>query len=103
LIFPSLFEGFGIPLAEAMNAGTTVLCSNLASMPEVCGDCAFYFDPRDPADICRCMEYVDQHPAEVLKKKEEFPTQLKKFDTETCVLAYKQVFEKLAKESAHRR
>jgi alpha-1,3-rhamnosyl/mannosyltransferase len=44
--FPSLYEGFGIPLLEAMAAGTPILTSNVASMPEVAGDAALCVDPR---------------------------------------------------------
>jgi len=46
-IFPSLFEGFGLPILEAMACGTATACSNLSSMPEVAGDAAPTFDPYD--------------------------------------------------------
>lgn len=51
LIFPSLYEGFGLPPLEAMASGCPVAVSNAASMPEICGDAALYFDPYDPEDI----------------------------------------------------
>ena len=51
LIFPSLYEGFGMPVLEAMAIGKAVLCSNLTSLPEVAGDAAMYFDPRSPYAI----------------------------------------------------
>lgn len=98
LIFPSLFEGFGIPVAEAMQLGTTVLCSNSTSLPEVGGDCAFYFDPRTPESILRCMEFVDENPAEVQKKKECYQEQLSKFDFDIYMKKYKKLFELLCKE-----
>jgi glycosyltransferase involved in cell wall biosynthesis len=51
LAFPSLAEGFGLPVLEAMEHGLPVATSNLSSMPEVGGDAALYFDPYDTSDI----------------------------------------------------
>ncbi|HOO81574.1 MAG TPA: glycosyltransferase family 1 protein [Alphaproteobacteria bacterium] len=60
LVFPSLYEGFGIPPLEAMVQGCPVLASNIPPVREVCGDAALYFDPRDPADCMRRMrEFLD--------------------------------------------
>ena len=51
LVFPSLYEGFGQPPLEAMACGCPVACSDAASLPEVCGDAARYFDPKDTDQI----------------------------------------------------
>ncbi|SFT54198.1 Glycosyltransferase involved in cell wall bisynthesis [Selenomonas sp. GACV-9] len=51
LVFPSLYEGFGLPPLEALAAEKRVIVSNVASIPEVCGDCADYFNPYDVNDI----------------------------------------------------
>ena len=56
LIVPSLYEGFGLPAAEAMTCGCPVAAARAASLPEVCGDAAFYFDPRSPQDITAAMQ-----------------------------------------------
>ena len=50
-IFPSFFEGFGLPVLEAMSKGTPVICSNAASIPEVGGDAVLTFDPYDTNDL----------------------------------------------------
>lgn len=51
-VFPSLYEGFGLPPLEAMSCGCPVVASNVSSLPEVLGDAALYFDPYDVKDIC---------------------------------------------------
>ena len=53
LVFPSLYEGFGLPPLEAMACGTPVACSRAASLPEVCGNAVQYFDPQDSEDIAK--------------------------------------------------
>lgn len=51
-VYPSLYEGFGLPLLEAMQAGVPVISSNASSLPEVGGDSAIYFDPTSTDDLC---------------------------------------------------
>jgi glycosyltransferase involved in cell wall biosynthesis len=58
LIFPSLFEGYGMPVAEAMSMGVPVLCSDVTSLPEVGGDAVLYFDPRKPEDVAACIARI---------------------------------------------
>ena len=59
-IHPAYYEGFGIPPLEAMTLGCPVLCSNAASLPEVCGDAALYFDPFDESDISAKIQELMQ-------------------------------------------
>lgn len=56
MVFPSKFEGFGIPLVEAMKSGVPIICSNCTSMPEIAGDAALYFNADDPEDIAEKID-----------------------------------------------
>ena len=58
LVYPSLYEGFGIPILEAMHCGTAVITSNQASMPEVAGDAAILFDPYSVESMAASMERI---------------------------------------------
>jgi len=57
-VFPSLYEGFGLPPLEAMASGTPVIVSNVSSLPEVVGDAALLIDPYEPAAIAEAMQRV---------------------------------------------
>jgi glycosyltransferase involved in cell wall biosynthesis len=57
-VFPSLYEGAGLPILEAMTCGAPVAASGTSAMPELLGDLEATFDPRDPADIARCIAEV---------------------------------------------
>jgi glycosyltransferase involved in cell wall biosynthesis len=57
-VFPSLYEGFGLPPLEAMASGTPVITSNVSSLPEVCGDAAFFIDPLQTEAIADAMRRV---------------------------------------------
>jgi glycosyltransferase involved in cell wall biosynthesis len=57
-VFPSLYEGFGLPVLEAMACGTPVVCSNTSSLPEVAGDAAIMVNPLDVDELAAAMERV---------------------------------------------
>jgi glycosyltransferase involved in cell wall biosynthesis len=57
-VFPSLYEGFGLPVLEAMSCGTAVLVSDVASLPEIVGDGAMLFDPRRPEELAEAMSVL---------------------------------------------
>lgn len=62
-VYPSLYEGFGLPLLEAMAAGAPVIGSNISSLPEVVGDAGELVDPLDPDALARTMEQILSDPA----------------------------------------
>lgn len=72
VIFPSLCEGFGIPVLEAFWFGKPLLVSNTSSLPEVAGDAAVYFDPMKPAEmadvIVRAMQMTEQEQATLVQR-----------------------------------
>lgn len=71
-IFPSLYEGFGLPPIEAMASGCPVLASDIPVLREVCGDAAIYFDPRDPSSIknaiMQCLQMNDGDRQTIINK-----------------------------------
>lgn len=78
-VFPSLYEGFGIPVLEAMACGTPVIASNTTSLPEVAGDAALLVDPESEEDLANAMirlgtslELKQQLSAAGLRRAEEF-------------------------------
>lgn len=78
LVYPSLFEGFGVPVLEAMKCGVPPLASRGTSMEEIGGEAALYFNPEDPADIADklMLIYKDEHlRSELIRKGAEHVTQ----------------------------
>ena len=67
MIYPSLYEGFGLPLVEAMACGVPVICSNVSSLPEVAGNAALLFDPMDVNQLADQMEKISSD--ETLRKE----------------------------------
>lgn len=57
-VFPSIYEGFGLPPLEAMACGTAVALSNISSLPEIAGEAAEYFDPLNIAEMAAAMQHV---------------------------------------------
>lgn len=91
-VFPSFYEGFGIPPLEAMSVDLPVACSRTSSLPEVCGDGALFFDPNQPEDMAQKMEDI-LNPDIREKLIEKGQKQWKKFSWKDVGIKY---FEAIA-------
>lgn len=91
-IYPSLYEGFGLPPLEAMACGAVVVTSNIASLPEVCGDAALYIEPTNPQDIKDKITLVME--SETLKKElsQKSLSQAVHFSWESAVEKHFEIF-----------
>ena len=78
-LFPSLYEGFGLPVLEAMACGCPVVLSDIPALREVAGPAAHYFDPRHPADIARAVREVVDDPALSGRLRREGAARLARF------------------------
>ena len=81
-VYPSYYEGFGFPPLEAASLGTVSAVGNVSSVPEVCGDCAFYFDPYNVDDMTRVIAAALKDKDAIQEKKLKLESQLSKFSWE---------------------
>lgn len=84
LVFPSRYEGFGLPVLEAMSAGAPVISSNASSLPEVGGDAVLYFDPLDADSLAAQMTRIVRDEAVRPELLMRMPSQVAKFSWEKC-------------------
>lgn len=78
-VFPSLYEGAGIPPLEAMSLGCPVLVSQTSAMPEICGDAALYVDPTNPESIAQCLDKLLANPMLIADLRQRGYKQAKRF------------------------
>jgi len=90
LVMPSTYEGFGLPVLEAMQFDIPVICSNAASLPEVGGDAVDYFEPFDTDRIAQLMK--DHLTGAIRHSGEKYRDQLSVFDWDRSVVAHTDLF-----------
>ena len=94
-VFPSFYEGFGIPVLEGMACGVPVITSNVSSMPEVGGDAAVYFNPYDENDMAAKIESVLNN--EMLRKEmiAKGLQKVKEYSWEKCAKETLQIYKEV--------
>ncbi|KKQ67183.1 MAG: Glycosyl transferase group 1 [Candidatus Daviesbacteria bacterium GW2011_GWA2_38_24] len=97
LLYPSLYEGFGLPILEAMSCGTPVITSNVSSMSEVGGDSAVYVDPLNVEEIKQKLKEVMEDNSLRQKLFKKGFVQAQKFSWEKCAKETADVYRKLVK------
>lgn len=95
-VFPSLYEGFGLPPLEAMAHGTPVVTSNVSSLPEVVGQAAVLVNPENVFEIMRALHRVLTDPALRERMKERGYQQVRKFSWETSVRRILDIYRQVA-------
>ena len=95
-IYPSLYEGFGFPVAQAMAASVPVITSNLSSLPEVTGGAAALIDPRSLAEMCTALGRLLTSPDSRAQMAEAGRVQAQRFRWDTCARQSLEFFAKIA-------
>ncbi len=95
MIYPSIYEGFGIPILEAMWSGTPVITSNISCMPETGGDAVYYIDPFSTDDMTKAMRDIAASNALQDELRTKGFVQAQKFTPAKCAAAVMQVYESL--------
>ncbi len=91
-VYPSLYEGFGLPLLEAMRCGCVIACSNTSSMPEIAADAALYFDPLQEEEIRSVIEDGVSSTATLNSLRLKGYERQKQFSWRSCVDATAEVY-----------
>lgn len=92
---PSIAEGFGLPVLEALACGCPVLCSQLSSLPEIAADAALYFDPFNETDLENKINYIMNHPQNLKLYIDKGYQQVKKFSWEETAVQTWKIYQQL--------
>ena len=101
-LYPSFFEGFGLPVLEGMQFGTATLASDSSSLPEVAGDAAILIDPKNIDAWAQAMLHLSRHPMEKLKMSVNSRKRAEQFDWKQSAISLLSLYEE-AKSSPKRR
>jgi glycosyltransferase involved in cell wall biosynthesis len=96
LVFPSLFEGFGLPVVEAMASGCPVVCSQSSSLPEVGGNAAIYMNPLDVEDIAQKVSLVWNNEMLCMDLREKGLVQASRFSWDEAARKTADVYHRIA-------
>lgn len=100
-IYPSLFEGFGLPVLEALSFGAAVVTSNATSLPEVAGDAACYVDPLKEETITAAMSRLRNDGDYRIELKRRAKTQAEKFSWKGCAAEVLDIYEEVVQRPKH--
>lgn len=98
-VFPSLYEGFGIPILEAFEAGTPLVLSNTSCFPEIAGDAGEYFDPINEKSIETAIKNVLYDPIQKMKLIKNGKERLKKFNWDKTSKETLEFYESILKKT----
>ncbi|MDX2098574.1 MAG: glycosyltransferase, partial [Leptolyngbyaceae cyanobacterium bins.59] len=101
-VFPSLYEGFGLPPLEAMQCGVPVIAANTTSIPEVVGDAALLVDPLNSEEMAQKIAQVLQEPSLAQMLRERGLARAKQFSWSRCAEQVAQVYRRAVQEKRDR-
>ncbi len=95
-VYPSFYEGWGLPVAEALSMGAPTVTSNVSSLPEVAGDAAYLVDPGNPEQIAGALEEVLSDAAMARRLRSAGPQQARRFTMQAWAAATARVYDEAA-------